>query len=113
MKRLAVGAILTILAATVASGQDLSDIRPPELLDLAQGALLSVHAKLAMHPDPELPVVERQMPFAEKARCVSRGLQSFGQSDFFQRQMIQHRGGQQTRIRGRELRTIGKVIRDS
>ena len=35
--------------------------RPPELLDLAQGSLVSIHAKLALHPDPELPVMERQI----------------------------------------------------
>ena len=35
--------------------------RPPELLDLAQGSLVSVHAKLALHPDPELPVFEREI----------------------------------------------------
>jgi CHAT domain-containing protein len=42
--------------------------RPPELLDLAQGALLSAHAKLAMHPDPELPVIERQILKAARPR---------------------------------------------
>lgn len=34
---------------------------PPELLDLAQGSLSSLHAQLALHPDPELPVIERQI----------------------------------------------------
>jgi CHAT domain-containing protein len=41
---------------------------PPELLDLAQGALSSVHARLAMHPDPELPVMERQILKAARPR---------------------------------------------
>jgi len=35
--------------------------RPPELLDLAQGSLMSIHATLAMHPDPELTVFERRI----------------------------------------------------
>lgn len=35
--------------------------RAPELLDLAQGALMSIRATLVMHPDPELPVFERQV----------------------------------------------------
>ena len=42
--------------------------RPPELLDLAQGSLVSAHAKLAMHPDPELPVIERQILKAARPR---------------------------------------------
>ena len=35
--------------------------RPPELLDLARGSLVSMHATLAMHPDPELSTFERQI----------------------------------------------------
>ena len=35
--------------------------RAPELLDLAQGSLVSIHAALVMHPDPELSVFERQI----------------------------------------------------
>ena len=42
--------------------------RPPELLDLAQGSLVSIHATLAMHPDPELPVFERQILKAARPR---------------------------------------------
>ncbi len=36
-------------------------IRPPELLDLAQGPLKSGQAQLVLHPDPELSVIERQI----------------------------------------------------
>ncbi len=42
--------------------------RPPELLDLAQGSLVSIHATLALHPDPELPVFERQILKAARPR---------------------------------------------
>ena len=42
--------------------------RPPELLDLAQGSLVTIHATLALHPDPELPVFERQILKAARPR---------------------------------------------
>ncbi|MFG0263491.1 MAG: CHAT domain-containing protein [Novipirellula sp. JB048] len=42
--------------------------RPPELLDLAQGPLQSSLAQLIMHPDPELPVIERQVLRAARPR---------------------------------------------
>ncbi len=42
--------------------------RPPELLDLAQGSLVSMHATLAMYPDPELPAFERQILQAARPR---------------------------------------------
>ncbi len=35
--------------------------RPPELLDLAQGPLDSARPRVAVYPDPELPVVERDL----------------------------------------------------
>lgn len=35
--------------------------RPPELLDLAQGPLADPFAQLVLHPDPELPVIEREI----------------------------------------------------
>ena len=43
-------------------------IRPPELLDLAQGPLRSEDAQLIMYPDPELPVLERQILRAANPR---------------------------------------------
>ncbi len=42
--------------------------RPPELLDLAQGPLQSSFAQLVLHPDPELPVIERQVLRAARPR---------------------------------------------
>lgn len=43
-------------------------IRPPELLDLAQGPLHSVEPQLAMHPDPESTVLEREILKAANPR---------------------------------------------
>jgi hypothetical protein len=42
--------------------------RPPELLDLAQGPLAETFAQLVLHPDPELPVIEREILKAARPR---------------------------------------------
>ena len=43
-------------------------IRPPELLDMAQGPLHSGAPQLVMHPDPELSALERQVLRAASSR---------------------------------------------
>ncbi len=43
-------------------------IRPPELLDMAQGPLRSASPQLVMHPDPELSTQERQVLMAANPR---------------------------------------------
>jgi len=43
-------------------------VRPPELLDMAQGPLRSGEPQLVMHPDPELSVQERQLLRAANPR---------------------------------------------